>query len=83
MKENVWKNYSKEDMNRLNDICDDYRKFLSVSKIEREAVRNSIELAKEFGFRDLEDFILSGRELHKGDKVYVNNQYMLIIGEKL
>lgn len=86
MKENVWKNYSKEDMNRLNDICDDYRKFLSASKIEREVVRNSIELAKEFGFRDLEDFILSGRELHKGDKVYINNRgkalALFVIGEE-
>ena len=86
MKENVWKTYTSEDVNRLNTICDDYRKFLSVSKIEREAVRNSIELAREHGFHDLEEYIESGRELHIGDKVYVNNRgkalALFVIGQE-
>ncbi len=86
MKENVWKNYSSEDMNQLNELCDDYRKFLSVSKIEREAVHNSILIAREHGFRDLEEYLDSGRELHVGDKVYVNNRgkalALFVIGQE-
>ena len=72
--ENVWKKYQDEDLNRLNEICDDYRKFISISKIEREVVCNAIELAEEAGFVDLNICIEENRRLDPGDKVYVNNR---------
>lgn len=84
--DNVWKKYEDDDLNRLNEICDDYRKFLSVSKIEREVVKNSILLAEEKGFRNLEEWIREGKKLSAGDKVYVNNRgkslALFVIGEK-
>ena len=72
--ENVWKKYNDEDINLLNDICDDYRKYISVSKIEREAVRNAIFLAEQAGFINLDIVIEQNRRLDPGDKVYVNNR---------
>ena len=84
--ENVWKKYEDEDINKLNEICDDYRKFLSVSKIEREVVTNSVQLAEQAGFVNLDVCIKEGRELHPGDKVYVNNRgkslALFVIGEE-
>lgn len=74
MKDNVWKKYSRYDIATLNEICDDYRKFLSCSKIEREVVRNSIRMAEEAGFKNLNEFIENNQEIIPGDKIYVNNR---------
>lgn len=86
MKENIWKKYNDEDINLLNNICDDYRKFISDNKIEREVVSATIEICRDAGFVDLEDCIKNGRQLHAGDKVYVNNRgksiALFVIGEE-
>ena len=86
MKENVWKKYTNEDLNRLNDLCDDYRKFLSDNKIEREVAKFSIDLAEEHGFVSLDEYINSYKSLQPGDKVYVNNRNksiaLFIIGDE-
>lgn len=85
MKENIWKKYNDNDINLLNDICDDYRKFISVNKIEREVVTSTIDICRSYGFMDLEDCVLEGRRLQAGDKIYVNNRgkslALFIIGE--
>ena len=84
--ENVWKKYDMSDIENLNEICDDYRAFLSVSKIEREAVNNSIILAENAEFTNLETYIEKNIPLKPGDKVYVNNRgkslALFIIGEE-
>lgn len=86
MKENIWKKYNDEDINLLNEVCDDYRKFISDNKIEREVVSATIEICRDAGFVDLEDCIKNGRQLHAGDKVYVNNRgksiALFVIGEE-
>ena len=74
MKDNIWKKYSDEDITKLNEICDEYRKFISESKIEREVTRNSIKIAEEYGFINLDKYINEGRNLYPGAKVYVNNR---------
>ena len=82
MKDNVWKNYNDEDYNVLNLISDDYRKFISSNKIEREVVKTTIEILESFGFTSLD----KKNELHRGDKIYVNNKgkaiAMFVIGEE-
>ena len=50
MKDNIWLKYDENDINRLNLLCDEYRKFISNSKIEREVINNSIEMAEDRGF---------------------------------
>ena len=84
--ENVWKKYNDNDLTTLNMICDDYRNFLSVSKIEREVVKNSIILAEQVGFVNLDEYIRENKKLVAGDKVYVNNRgkslALFVIGEE-
>ena len=74
MKDNIWKKYNDKDINKLNEICSDYRKFISESKIEREVTKNAIRLAEENGFVSLDSLINDNKKLVPGDKVYVNNR---------
>lgn len=86
MKENIWKNYNENEINKLNTLSDDYREFISVCKTERECVIKAIELAETYGFKDLNKCIEAGISLQKGDKVYVNNMKkalaLFVIGEE-
>ena len=43
-KESAWKKYREEDLEKLNNICEDYKNFLTVSKTEREAAKEGIIL---------------------------------------
>ena len=86
MKDNVWKSYKEEDINKLNKISDEYKDFISISKTEREAVSNSIKIAEAFGFKDINYYLDENIKLNSGDKVYVNNRgkslALFVIGEE-
>ena len=41
-KENAWKKYTDQDLAKLEELCTDYKKFLTVSKTEREATKEII-----------------------------------------
>ena len=55
MKKNSWKKYTEENLNELNRICDDYKRYITVSKTEREATKEIIKRAKAKGYKDLEE----------------------------
>lgn len=74
MKENIWSKYNDDDIMTLNEICDEYRNFISKSKIEREVVKNSIKMAEAVGFVNLNKYIENNIKLTSGDKVYINNR---------
>ena len=74
MKENIWSKYNDDDIMTLNEICDEYRNFISKSKIEREVVKNSIKMAEAVGFVNLNKYIENNIKLTPGDKVYINNR---------
>lgn len=74
MKENIWSKYNDDDIMTLNEICDEYRNFISKSKIEREVVKNSIKMAESVGFVNLNKYIENSIKLTTGDKVYINNR---------
>lgn len=73
-KKNAWKKYKEEDLKKLNDLCDDYKRFLTVDKTERESANEIIKRAEEKGYQDLEKYISEGRRILPGDKIYVNNK---------
>ena len=73
-KKNAWKKYKEEDLKKLNDLCDDYKRFLTVAKTERESANEIIKRAEEKGYQDLEKYISEGRRSLPGDKIYVNNK---------
>ena len=54
-------------------FAEEYRKFISNCKTERECVTALEARAREAGFMDLKDVIANGTTLKAGDKVFANN----------
>lgn len=69
-RKNAWTTYEEADLRQLNMLAEDYKRFLSNGKTERECVSFSVELAEKAGYENLEDKIASGTPLKTGDKVY-------------
>ncbi len=59
-----------EDAEKALAFCEGYKTYLDHAKIEREAVRYSVQLAEEKGYIPFE----RGRKYAAGDKVYFNNR---------
>ena len=74
LKENIWKKYDAVEVSKVFEMGDDYKKFLTVSKTEREANREIIRRAKEKGFHNIVDYITEGKRLKPGDKIYADNR---------
>lgn len=72
-KTNAWMKYPEgEKRTQVFDFAEDYRKFLSACKTERECTSFFEAKAKEEGYQLLEDAIKEKKSLKPGDKVYVN-----------
>lgn len=67
---NAWEKYEGEKLNELMAFNDEYIKFLSSAKTERESVKIAVKLAEAKGFKDIKSF----KELKAGDKVYATNK---------
>ena len=72
VRENAWKHYDEAALAQLEAISKKYRKYLDNGKTERECAAETIEIAKQAGYIDLNDAIKAGTALKAGDKVYVN-----------
>ena len=62
-RKNAWKKYGKEDLKTVFDFSEAYRQFISCCKTERECVKEAVRLAKERGYRDLQDVIAKNETL--------------------
>ncbi len=72
---NAWSKYTSEkDKKKVMKFAEDYRKFLSECKTERECISFFVEQAKAAGYLDLEDVIKKGKKLKAGDRVYAVNK---------
>ena len=69
---NAWKTYSAEQRRDVESFCAGYRAFLDHGKTERECVEESVRIAGEKGFRDLDGLIREKGFLRPGDRVYKN-----------
>lgn len=67
---NAWTTYEGNDLVKLTALAEDYKDFLSNGKTERECVTQSIQMAQEAGYVDLEEMIAKNLTLKPGDKVY-------------
>lgn len=74
LNKSAWLQIEDAEKDLVFDFCDDYKKFLSVSKTERLACTEIIRQAKEQGFRDLEELFKSGEKFNAGDKFYLNHK---------
>ena len=55
---------------KVEQYCQEYMDFLDNSRMEREAVRNAVALAKEHGFAEF----VPGMDIKPGMKLYKNNR---------
>ena len=69
-KENRWTTYDKKQLKDLNKLAEDYKKFLTAAKTEREAVVEVTKRIEKAGYRNLETVVKNGETLKAGDKVY-------------
>ncbi|OAA92130.1 aminopeptidase [Clostridium ljungdahlii] len=70
----AWDKYSKKDFKILFKISDEYEKFMSKCKTERECVKEFILRAEKNGYKNIEDIMNAKSTLKSGDKVYANNK---------
>lgn len=78
---NAWKKYDDATLAELDELCEDYRRYISENKTERECVTSSIKLAEEAGYVSLETALAEGRTLKAGDKVYAasHNKTLMLV----
>lgn len=69
-RENMWKQYSPEQLAELEEVSSRYKECLNLGKTERECVALAISMAEAKGYKNLKDCIAGREELHSGDKVY-------------
>lgn len=79
-KKNGWESTSEEEGRKIFKYCDGYINFLSKSKTEREIVKNATQMARERGFKSIDEY----ESLKPGDKVYYVNRdknlFLVVIG---
>lgn len=84
---NAWEKYPEgKKREEVFQFAEEYRKFISDCKTERECVTALEAEAKKAGFQNLESIIEKGSKLKAGDKVYANNMgkglALFVIGKK-
>lgn len=67
---NAWLKY--DNPKPVMDFAEDYRKFISQNKIERECAAFFIERAREDGYISIEEAKKAKKKLKAGDKVYAS-----------
>lgn len=76
----AWKSYDDAALAELEQLCGEYRAFITKNKTERECVTASVALAEAAGYVNLDDVMAEGRALKPGDKVYaVNHKKTLML----
>ena len=82
----AWEKYDEKECAEVFAFAEEYRKFISDCKTERECVAGIRARALEAGFTDLKEVIEKGLTLKPGDRVFADNMgkgaALYIIGEK-
>lgn len=84
---NAWEKYPEgKKREEVYSFAENYRKFISECKTERECVTALAAEAEKAGFKNLEKIIEKGKKLKAGDKVYANNMgkglALFVLGKK-
>lgn len=66
---NAWEKYTASDLEQLEALAEDYRRFISQNKTEREFAVAAMDRARAAGYQDLERLYEDGTALKPGDKV--------------
>lgn len=71
--ESIWNKYSEKQLEELESLSADYRKFLDQGKTERECVSQIVNRIEDEGYVELEKILKEGKKIKSGDKVYAVN----------
>ncbi len=69
-KNNAWLNYNKTDREEMDKLISGYLEFLDRGKTERECVSIAESMAKNAGYRNLEEILRKNGRIKSGDMVY-------------
>lgn len=86
-RKNAWEKYPEgKKREEVFRFAEDYRKFISECKTERECTTEFAKRAEKAGFVNLDEVLEKGTKLKAGDRVYANNMgkgiAMFVIGKK-
>ena len=73
-RKNAWNKYDADGREKVFSFAEEYRKFISECKTERECVREAVKLAENAGYKNLYDVIENNESLKPGDRVYAVNK---------
>lgn len=81
-KKNAWLKYDDKDLKKVDELCDEYKKFISDCKTERECVKEIVRQAETAGYKDLNKV----KKVKAGDKLYSVNKgkaiALFVVGTK-
>ena len=69
-RQNAWLKYNAKEVKEVMKFAEGYKNFISISKTERLAVKESIALLEQAGFKPAAEF----KSLKAGDKLYFINK---------
>ena len=71
-RKSAWKQYELADMEALHDLSTRYIDFISANQTERECVDASIRMAREAGYRTLDELRDAGETPGPGARIYAS-----------
>lgn len=78
-RKNAWNTYEEQEIQELRRVTEEYRRFISEGKTERECVKLTVALAEQAGYISLEKAMEQGKPLKAGDKVYAVHKKKLAV----
>ena len=85
-RKNAWNKYDDAQIEKVMQYNEEYKKFLSTCKTERECVKEAICQAEEKGYKDLKKIIEKNKKVKAGDKLYYNHMdkalVLFLVGEE-
>lgn len=70
----AWDKLEDGEMENVMALSERYKKYMDASKTEREACDETVRLAKQKGFVDINEIISTGKKVKTGDKIYAINK---------
>lgn len=78
-RKNAWNTYGEGELQKLQEITDRYKNFISQGKTERECAGLTVAMAEKAGYHSLERVMEEGKTLKAGDKVYAVHKKKLVV----
>lgn len=78
-RKNAWNIYGEEELQRLHQVSEQYKEFISRGKTERECTALTVAMAQKAGYISLEEALADGKKLEPGDKVYAVHKKKLVV----